>query len=105
MSADRPPASGIDEATVARVARLSRLELTAEERVLFRAQLGGILESFQRVAALDRPAAPDEAPAAPPDAAMREDSVVPSLPREDVLAGAPESEDGYFVVPPVIEAD
>jgi aspartyl-tRNA(Asn)/glutamyl-tRNA(Gln) amidotransferase subunit C len=105
MSGDRP-ASGIDDETVARVARLSRLELTDEERVVFRAQLAGILEAFQRVAALDLPAADEAAPAtAPPDAALRDDEVTPSLPREEALANAPETEDGYFVVPPVIDTD
>jgi len=105
VSNERPPASGIDDATVARVARLGRLELTDEERVLFRAQLGGILESFQRVAALDLSAVPAAAPEAPDAGVLRDDAVAPSLAREDVLANAPAAEDGYFVVPPVIETD
>ncbi|NPA33178.1 MAG: Asp-tRNA(Asn)/Glu-tRNA(Gln) amidotransferase subunit GatC, partial [Aquificae bacterium] len=34
---------------------------------------------------------------------MRDDEVRPSLPREKVLMNAPESEDGFFVVPRVVE--
>jgi aspartyl-tRNA(Asn)/glutamyl-tRNA(Gln) amidotransferase subunit C len=105
MSNERPDASGIDDATVARVARLGRLELTDDERTLFRAQLGGILESFQRVAALDLPVEPIVAHPVRVDAALRDDEVVPSLARDDVLANAPAAEDGYFVVPPVIETE
>jgi len=105
VSDERPPVAGIDDATVARVARLSRLELTDDERALFRVQLGGILESFQRVAALDLSAEPDAAHAGPAAGVLRDDEVVPSLAREDVLANAPAVEDGYFVVPPVIETE
>ena len=105
MSDQQPPPRGIDDATVARVARLSRLELTDDERALFRVQLGGILESFQRVAALDLSAVPEAAQTAPTGGSLRDDNVVPSLARDDVLANAPAVEDGYFVVPPVIETD
>ncbi|HEV2356495.1 MAG TPA: Asp-tRNA(Asn)/Glu-tRNA(Gln) amidotransferase subunit GatC [bacterium] len=95
----------IDDRTVAQVARLSRLELSEEERERFRAQLGGILEHFQSLLALELP---DEAPAAhAPEVAnvLRDDTVRPSLPRDEVLANAPVSEDGYVVVPPVIEGE
>ena len=35
----------------------------------------------------------------------REDEARPGLNREAVLAGAPEHEDGFFKVPPVIETE
>ena len=95
----------IDERTVAHVARLSRLELSVEERERFRAQLGSILEHFQSLLALELP---DEAPpghAPEITNVLRDDTVRPSLPRDEVLANAPVSEDGYVVVPPVIEGE
>ncbi len=106
MSEDRPPAPPmIDAATVAHVARLSRLELTPDERRLFQAQLGSILESFQQLATLDLGDVPAAVPGDPAAGVMRDDVPVASLSREDALANAPETADGYVVVPPVIEDD
>jgi len=105
----------IDDRTVAHVARLSRLELTDEERERFRAQLGGILEHFQSLLALDLSGEPPPGQPAPetagdartPGAAnvLRDDTTRPSLPLAEVLANAPASENGLFVVPPVIEGE
>lgn len=104
----------IDDRTVAHVARLSRLELSDEERERFRAQLGSILEHFQSLLALDLSGEPSSAGHASdarreanPRAAnvLRDDRATPCLPLSDVLANAPASEDGCFVVPPVIEGE
>jgi aspartyl-tRNA(Asn)/glutamyl-tRNA(Gln) amidotransferase subunit C len=95
----------IDDRTVAHVARLSRLELSDEERERFRAQLGSILEHFQNLLALDLSNEPPASDAAPLTNVLRDDVARPSLPIDDVLANAPAVEDGCFVVPPVIEGD
>jgi aspartyl-tRNA(Asn)/glutamyl-tRNA(Gln) amidotransferase subunit C len=106
----------IDDRIVAHVARLSRLELTDEERERFRAQLGSILEHFQSLLALDLsggsvpggtsgvPAEPTAHDVCAPNV-LREDAVTPSLPLDEVLANAPEAEAGFFVVPPVIKGE
>lgn len=95
----------IDDRTVAHVARLSRLELSDEERRRFREQLGSILEHFQSLLALDVGAEPPAAHATDLTNVLRDDAVRPSLSVADALANAPASEDGYFVVPPVIEGE
>lgn len=104
----------IDDRTVAHVARLSRLELSDDERERFRAQLGSILEHFQSLLALDlsgetstRPGAGavPRARASGGANVLRDDVVQPCLPLDEVLANAPASENGCFVVPPVIEED
>ena len=95
----------IDDRTVAHVARLSRLELTDEERERFRAQLGTILEHFRSLLALDLSGEPPAAHASEITNVLREDVVTPCLSREEALANAPASEDGCFVVPPVIEGE
>ncbi len=95
----------IDDRTVAHVARLSRLELTDEERGRFRAQLGSILEHFQSLLALDLSGEPPTAHASEITNVLRDDVVMPCLSREEALANAPASEDGCFVVPPVIEGE
>jgi len=95
----------IDDRTVAHVARLSRLELTDDERERFRVQLGGILEHFQSLLALDLAAETPAEHATAITNVLRDDAVRPSLPIGEVLANAPASEDGFFVVPPVIEGE
>jgi aspartyl-tRNA(Asn)/glutamyl-tRNA(Gln) amidotransferase subunit C len=90
-------------ADVARVARLARLELNAEEQDLFARQLAGILayaEQIQRV-----PTEGIEPTSHAGDAAMlRDDEVRPSLPREASLAAAPDGDTaaGLFKVPRVL---
>jgi aspartyl-tRNA(Asn)/glutamyl-tRNA(Gln) amidotransferase subunit C len=88
---------------VERVARLARLELTAEEKDLFARQLAGILayaEQIQQVPTEDVEPTSHAGDAA----ALREDVVCPSLPREASLAAAPDAEPsaGLFKVPRVL---
>jgi len=90
-------------ADVERVARLARLELNTEEKDLFARQLAGILayaEQIQRV-----PTEGVEPTSHAGDAAAtRDDSVCPSLPREESLAEAPDGDPGagLFKVPRVL---
>ncbi|HYM92068.1 MAG TPA: Asp-tRNA(Asn)/Glu-tRNA(Gln) amidotransferase subunit GatC [bacterium] len=95
----------IDDRTVAHVARLSRLELSDEERRQFREQLGHILEHFQTLNALNLDGVPPTAHARATANVLRDDVVRPSLDPAATLANAPAAEDGYFVVPPVILED
>ena len=88
---------------IAHVARLARLALTEEELELYREQLGVILDHAATVQGLDTS---NVTPTAHPLGfvnAFREDEVEPSLDRDEVLAQAPETRDGYFVVPPAME--
>jgi len=95
----------IDDRTVAHVARLSRLELSAEERERFRHQLGEILAYVRRIDALDLTGVPPTAHVRPMANVLRDDEVRASLTQEEALANAPEVHQGYFVVPPVITED
>ena len=95
----------IDDRTVAHVARLSRLELSAEEHARFRDQLGDILAYVRRLDALDLTGIPPTAHVRPMANVLREDDVRPSLTQAEALANAPAVEQGYFVVPPVITED
>ncbi len=87
------------------VARLARLALTDRERDRFREQLGLILEHAERVREV---AAADVAPTShpvPQSNVFREDRPERCLSHEEALASAPESEDGRFKVPRIIEAE
>ncbi len=88
---------------VEHVAWLARLALSEEEITLFQEQLSAILEYARMLEQVDTSQVPPTATVLPMRNVMREDEVQPSLPRDVVLANAPEQEEGYFRVPPVLE--
>jgi len=90
-------------ADVEHIAQLARLELSPEEKELFREQLSAILDHAARLQELDTEAIPPTAQVIEWRNVMREDQVTPSLAQEEVLANAPEAREGYFVVPTVLE--
>ena len=87
---------------VAKVARLARLELSAEELERSTTQLGDMLDHF---ADIDELQLDDVVPMTQPyplSNVLREDVAKPGLDREEVLAAAPEVEDHRFKVPPIV---
>jgi len=90
------------EIDIAKVASLARIALTAEELEQYGEQLGAILEHAERVQQLPTEGIPPTSHPVPMTNAFRDDEVTGSLPVDDVLAGAPAAEDGYFMVPPVL---
>lgn len=93
----------IDRKAVDHVARLARLDLTDDEREAMRVELGQILEHAERIQALDLDGVEPTSHSVSIRNAMRADVVTPSLPPEEVLANAPEVEDGRIRVPRIIE--
>lgn len=88
---------------VAHIAELAKLGLTEEEMEQFREQLSAILEYAARLQELDTAAIPPTASVLDLQNVMRPDRVRPSMPREDVLANAPDQEAGQFRVRAVLE--
>ncbi len=89
----------LTRADVEHVARLARLALSDEELERFTGQLAAILEHAARVAALDTAGVVPTAHPIPLSNVLRPDEIRPGLPRDEVLAMAPEAEDGRFRVP------
>src|ERR1700729_1593484 len=87
---------------VAHVARLARLALTPEELERFTVQLGAVLEHAQDVEALDTAGAPPPPHRLPLANVWRDDTVTPSLDRDEVLAQAPDVEADRFRVPRIL---
>lgn len=87
---------------VAHVARLARLSLTEEELATFTDQLDAVLDHAADVEALDLDEVPPTSHPYPLSNVLRDDVVVPSLDRDEVLAQAPSVEDHQFRVPPVL---
>jgi aspartyl-tRNA(Asn)/glutamyl-tRNA(Gln) amidotransferase subunit C len=88
---------------VENVALLSRLEMTNEELDAYAGQLNAILEYADVLNKLNTKDVEPTAHVLPLKNVMRPDAVKPSLPRELALANAPETEDGYFKVPKIME--
>jgi aspartyl-tRNA(Asn)/glutamyl-tRNA(Gln) amidotransferase subunit C len=94
------PASDLD---VACIARLARLDLTAEETALFQTQLAQVLEHAAKLAEVDLEGVEAAAHAFPIFDVLREDEPRPGLTQEEALRNAPRSARGLFIVPKVIE--
>ena len=92
----------ISREDVAHLARLARLAVSDQELDLFAGQLGDIISAVARVSEVAAADIPPTSHAVPMTNVYRPDVVVPSLPREDVLAGAPSVEDDKFRVPQIL---
>ncbi|MCE2524771.1 MAG: Asp-tRNA(Asn)/Glu-tRNA(Gln) amidotransferase subunit GatC [Acidimicrobiia bacterium] len=86
---------------VAHVAWLARLSLRADELERFTLQLGDVLDHAADVAALDLEGVPPTSHPYPVGNVLRADVPDGALDRAEVLAQAPETEEGQFRVPPV----
>ncbi|MFN2538610.1 MAG: Asp-tRNA(Asn)/Glu-tRNA(Gln) amidotransferase subunit GatC [Mycobacteriales bacterium] len=95
--------SEITRDEVAHLARLARLALDDSELDRLAGQLDVILGAVAQISEVtDAADVPPTTHAVPLENVMRPDVVVPSLPREKVLAAAPAAEDGRFRVPQIL---
>ena len=91
---------------VAHLARLSRLAMQDDELDHLAAQLDVILGAVAKIGEVsDAADVPPTTHAVPIENVTRPDVVRPSLPRDAVLAGAPEAEDGRFRVPRILDEE
>ncbi len=109
-----PETERVSPADVRRVAELANLELTADEELRMRRDLNAILDYVAQLGELDTAqvepmAQVSEVLAGRGDgtsldvSVLRADAVLPSLEREHVMAGAPDTDGVFFKVPKVIE--
>jgi len=97
------PKTRITLEDVDHVARLARLELSAADKERMRGELDGILSYIDKLRALDTRDVEPTSHAVPITNVMRDDVERPSLPREDMLANAPDPHRDMFRVPRIIE--
>ncbi|MET0910295.1 MAG: Asp-tRNA(Asn)/Glu-tRNA(Gln) amidotransferase subunit GatC [Ilumatobacteraceae bacterium] len=90
---------------VAKVAKLARLSLNAEELGRATAQLSAVLDHFDDIDALDLDGVEPMTHPTPIANVMREDFELDCLDRDEVLAAAPAAESGRFLVPPIVGLD
>lgn len=84
------------------VARLARIDLTDGELDLYAVQLAAVLDHAAQVEALVTTDVEPTAHPLPLRNVLRDDEVVTSVSREEVLAQAPSVESGRFRVPPIL---
>jgi aspartyl-tRNA(Asn)/glutamyl-tRNA(Gln) amidotransferase subunit C len=88
---------------VAHLARLARLALDDAELDRLAGELEVILGAVAQIAEVtDAADVPPTTHAVPVENVTRPDVIVPSLPRDKVLAAAPAAEDGRFRVPQIL---
>ncbi len=88
---------------VTHIAELAKLDLEPAEIALYQEQLSAVLEHAERLQELNTQAIPPTASVLPVRNVMRADVPRPSPDREDLLANAPQKEDGCFAVQAVLE--
>jgi aspartyl-tRNA(Asn)/glutamyl-tRNA(Gln) amidotransferase subunit C len=93
----------ITRAAVHKIAQLANLNLGEDETAQLASQLEQILEYIRKLNQLDTKGVPQTAHALPLQNVWREDVVKPCLDRDEVLAAAPDPQDGCFRVPRIIE--
>jgi len=90
------------EVDIEKLARLARLDLSVSERESFGPQITAILGFIEQLSELDTEGVEPMASALDVVNRFRVDSPESSLSSEEATRTAPSSEDGYFLVPPVL---
>lgn len=93
----------LDNATVARIAHLARIKLPAEELEPMAAELNAILSWVEQLAELDTENVPPMTGVEHEGLRRRADVIDDGGNAGAVLANAPESVGGFYVVPKVVE--
>ena len=93
----------IDEATAARVAHLARIRVPEERLPELAAELSGILNWIERLQEVDVEGVAPMTSVTPMALPRRSDAVTDGNRREDVLANAPATREGFYAVPKVVE--
>jgi aspartyl-tRNA(Asn)/glutamyl-tRNA(Gln) amidotransferase subunit C len=95
--------TGVTAETVRKIARLSRLHVEEDRLAPLADEMNGILAWIEQLQEVDVEGVEPMTSAVALDAPLREDKITDGGVREKVLANAPKSESGYFVVPRSVE--
>jgi aspartyl-tRNA(Asn)/glutamyl-tRNA(Gln) amidotransferase subunit C len=89
--------------SIEHLSRLARLALTEEEKSRYGNQLDNILCYVEKLNELDTAGIEPTSHVISISNVMREDTLRPSLDREDALMNAPDKTDSFYRVPKIIE--
>ena len=88
---------------VEHVAHLARLQLNESDKAAFLKDLNQILTYVEKINELDTSTVEPTSHVLPLCNVFRNDEMKPSLPKQEMLKNAPDEQDGFFKVPPVLE--
>jgi aspartyl-tRNA(Asn)/glutamyl-tRNA(Gln) amidotransferase subunit C len=91
----------VDKGLVREIASLARLDLTQEEVEMFIGQFKDILDYVSILNEVDTENVAPAYLASANTMMTREDQIQESIPTDEFLANAPQSKDGYVVIPRV----
>jgi aspartyl-tRNA(Asn)/glutamyl-tRNA(Gln) amidotransferase subunit C len=95
----------ISQEEVKKVALLARLELTKAEEEQFTTQLSSILDYFEQLKELDTENVPPTTRAIELSNVTRPDELQSGIDPSAMLEIAPDTEDGYFRVPQILNTE
>ena len=93
----------ITQTQVEYVAKLARLNLSEEQKERLTGEMGNIISFADKLSELDTSGVEASAHSIAVENVFREDEIMPSYNRDDILANAPTPQDGCFGVPKVVE--
>jgi aspartyl-tRNA(Asn)/glutamyl-tRNA(Gln) amidotransferase subunit C len=93
----------ITQDEIKKISKLSRLTLSDQELNDFYEELNSIVNTIQKLNELDTQGIEPTYAAALDIEDLRDDIAKPSMDRDQILQNAPESEDGAFKVPTIVE--
>ena len=93
----------VDKATVARIARLARINVPEDRQEQLVGELNGILDWIAELDEVDTGAVEALASVTGHGLPRRSDEVTDGNRLDEVLANVPETAGGFFVVPKVVE--
>ncbi len=93
----------VDAATVRRIAHLARLAVADEEVEHLQGELNAILAFVEQLSEVNVEGVEPMTSVTPMEMKKRADVVTDGNIRDDVLKNAPATEDGFFLVPKVVE--
>jgi aspartyl-tRNA(Asn)/glutamyl-tRNA(Gln) amidotransferase subunit C len=93
----------VDEATVRRIARLARIKITDAEAKSLEGELSGILDWVKQLDEVDTKSVEPMTRVVAHHLKTRDDKVTDGEMASAVTLNAPMAEDGFFVVPKIVE--
>ena len=93
----------LDTATVKKVAALARIAMNDDDLAKYTPQLSGMLKWVEQLSEVNTDNVKPLSSVVDIELELREDKVTDGGMQEDILANAPESVEGFFVVPKVVE--
>lgn len=92
--------SNIDIAVIEGLSRLSQISFNDEQKEIMQAQVSGIIEMLDACAKVDKSATVSKVMKL---SELREDVSESCVDAKDIIAGAPRVDNGYIVVPKVVD--